>query len=230
MKLSAPVFRLKKQAKRLSRETKAPLHTSLDAVAAREGFRNWGHLSSASSVGTTAADLLTRFAPGEFVLIGARPGQGKTMLAINLAAEAARTGRDAYIFSLEETEKRIAAWTETADRPVAKVNIDTSDEISAAYIVDRLHDAAKRSFIVVDYLQILDQRRDKPPLDEQLALLADFVCRREVTMAFIAQIDRHFEDSGRVVPDLSDVRLPNSVDLGLFAKFCFLHGGTLSIQ
>ena len=38
MKLSAPIFRLKRQARLLSREAQIPLHQALDQVAREEGF------------------------------------------------------------------------------------------------------------------------------------------------------------------------------------------------
>ena len=38
MKLSAPVYRLKRRAKVLAREERIPLHEALDRVAMDEGF------------------------------------------------------------------------------------------------------------------------------------------------------------------------------------------------
>ncbi|MEO0360506.1 MAG: DNA helicase, partial [Pseudomonadota bacterium] len=82
MRLSAPIFKLKREAKRLARERAIPLHEALDRVAAEEGFRSWSHLAaSASASGARpAARILAALRPGEVVLIGARPGQGKTLL------------------------------------------------------------------------------------------------------------------------------------------------------
>src|SRR3546814_16451291 len=61
MKLSAPIFRLKRQAKLLSRETNEPLHASLDEVAKREGCRGWSHLARASSHDRSAPKLMADF-------------------------------------------------------------------------------------------------------------------------------------------------------------------------
>ena len=38
MKLSAPIYRLKRLAKILSRDEGLPLHEALDRIAAQEGF------------------------------------------------------------------------------------------------------------------------------------------------------------------------------------------------
>src|SRR5215470_17176943 len=46
MKLSAPIFILKQQAKALSRSEKIPLHAALDRIANREGFAAWSLLAA----------------------------------------------------------------------------------------------------------------------------------------------------------------------------------------
>ena len=49
MRPSAPIPRLKRRARLRARETGRPLHETLDAVAAEEGFRSWSHLSAAAA-------------------------------------------------------------------------------------------------------------------------------------------------------------------------------------
>lgn len=46
----------------------------------------------------------------------------------------------------------------------------------------------------------------------------------------MSQIDRRFELTDKRVPDLSDVRLPNPIDLSLFDKTCFLHEGDVHFE
>ncbi|TGR60188.1 DNA helicase, partial [Mesorhizobium sp. M2D.F.Ca.ET.223.01.1.1] len=46
MRLSAPVYYLKRQARLLSRGENVPLHQALDRVAAREGFGSWSLLAA----------------------------------------------------------------------------------------------------------------------------------------------------------------------------------------
>jgi hypothetical protein len=46
----------------------------------------------------------------------------------------------------------------------------------------------------------------------------------------LSQVDRAFEDTGRRVPSVSDVRLPNPVDLSLFSKVCFIHESRVSFE
>ncbi|MFK4531760.1 hypothetical protein ABIF90_009741 [Bradyrhizobium japonicum] len=46
MRLSAPIYHLKRKAKRLSREEGIPLHDALDRIAATEGFSAWSMLAA----------------------------------------------------------------------------------------------------------------------------------------------------------------------------------------
>ena len=89
MKLSAPIYILKQQAKALSRKEKIPLHQALDRIASREGFSAWSLLAAKWSSDEPSATLLARLRPGELVLLGGRPGQGKTLLGIGGAMSAA---------------------------------------------------------------------------------------------------------------------------------------------
>ena len=117
MKLSAPIYHLKRKAKRLSREEGVPLHDALDRIAATEGFSAWSMLAAKAAAMTPAIRLFPQFRPGDLVLVGARPGQGKTLMSLELAVEAMKSGHRAAFFSLEYTEKdvldrlRAIAWS-----------------------------------------------------------------------------------------------------------------------
>lgn len=83
---------------------------------------------------------------------------------------------------------------------------------------------------MIDYLQILDQQRNKPALAEQVLALGDFARKSGVVFGFMSQIDRSFDPERKRLPDIGDIRLPNRVDLGLFTKACFLHNGKAQLQ
>ena len=105
------------------------------------------------------------------------------------------------------------------------MTIDTSDEICAAYITTRLARLDRPALAVIDYLQILDQRRDTPPLADQLAALNAHAKASGAILAMISQVDRAFDASGGNLPGLRDIRMPNRFDPALFDKACFLHDG-----
>ena len=234
MKLSAPVYHLKRNAKRLAREKGIPLHDALDRVAAGEGFARWSLLAAKSAAPLSPRDLFALLKPGELVLVGARPGHGKTLLSLELTVEAMKAGGRGAFFSLEATQRDIEKsfrtigvdWTDF--RPL--FDFDSSDAICADYIISKLASAQHGTFVVVDYLQLLDQKREKPALMIQVQALRSFAQARGLIIVFISQVDRSFDPARKPLPDLADVRLPNPLDLSLFGKTCFLHDGQIQLR
>ena len=232
MRLSSPIYTLKRHAKLLARDNDVRLHEALNQIAKKEGFDSWSHLASNYSKATPATKIIKQLCSGDMVLIGGRPGHGKTLLGLELIALAKEVDRTGYVFTLDYNESDV--WDrieelgfdpEGFERPV----VDTSDNICAAYIIEcfaKTHDA----LIVVDYLQLLDQRRSNPPLDEQVRALKAFACERGAIVVMISQIDRAFELSSIGLPGVDDIRLPNPVDLSLFNKRCFVHEGKVQIE
>lgn len=55
MSLSAPIYRLKRRAKLLSREAGIPLNQALDRVAIEEGFQRWSLLVARNQAQSAAA-------------------------------------------------------------------------------------------------------------------------------------------------------------------------------
>ena len=202
-------------------------------MAVEEGFGSWSLLSAKAGKHPAKA-LLSQLEPGDLLLIGARPLQGKTLLSVELAIEAMRQHHLAMFYSLDLTTDALGGcFTNVGakrDSYAERFHFDGSDEISAAYIIEQSAEALRGTLIIVDYLQLLDQRRDTPPLQEQVRALRDHAAKRALIIAVIAQIDRAYDASRKPCPDVSDVRLPNAVDLNLFTKCCFLHGGEMRIH
>src|SRR5258705_3425225 len=105
MKMSAPLYHLKRQAKLLSRAENIPLHEALDRIARQEGFGGWSLLAAKVTASAPAEKLFARLAPGDLVLVGARPGQGKTLMSLELAVQAMKSGSRGAVFTLEDTGK-----------------------------------------------------------------------------------------------------------------------------
>jgi replicative DNA helicase len=234
MKLSAPLYHLKRKAKLLSRAENIPLHEALDRIARQEGFRGWSLLTAKASVIAPAEKLFARLVPGDLVLVGARPGQGKTLMSLELAVQAMRSGSRSIFFTLEYTERdmldRFRAIGAERDDFSGLFEFDSSDDISSDYIAKRLANAPRGTLVVVDYLQLLDQKRENPELMFQVRALQSFARDRGLIFVFISQIDRSYDPSMKPCPDLDDVRLPNPLDLRLFTKTCFLSNGEVRFR
>lgn len=232
MHLSHPVFRLKRNARRMSRDLSIPLHEALDRIAIAEGFKGWSHLAAAQPALSPADRILNQIAPGELVLLGARPGQGKTMLGLELAARAAHHGRAGCFFTLDyharDVQDRIAGLGVDPAGP-APILIDTSDDITAGHVIARLAAVEGAALVVIDYLQLLDQKRSNPDLPSQIGALKAHARATGAIHILISQIDRSFDLSGRDMPELRDIRQPNPFDLTAFDRICMLHEGQIRI-
>ena len=234
MKLSAPIYHLKRQARLLSRQENIPLHQALDRLAFKEGVSGWSALVAKASAAAPAAKLFARLSPGDLVLVGARPGQGKTLMSLELAVEAMKSSNRSVFFTLEYTEKDLRDRFRDLCVDLAQFDhlfeFDNSDVISAEYIAKTLASAPRGTLVVVDYLQLLDQRRENPELAIQIGMLKSFARERGLIMVFISQIDRSYDPSAKPCPDIRDVRLPNPLDLALFNKTCFLNQGEVRFR
>src|SRR5262249_59351051 len=103
MKLTAPIFVLKQRAKALSRKDGIPLHAALDRIANSEGFSAWSLLAATLANDAPSEHLFAQLVAGELVLIAARPGHGKTRLALDWAVRSMERGNSAAFFTLDLT-------------------------------------------------------------------------------------------------------------------------------
>ena len=233
MHLSAPIYRLKHQAKLIAREHNLALHAVLDRVAQQEGYASWSLLAAKEKHRSPSKILMQELNPGDLVLLGARQGQGKTLLGIEYLIAAMRSGAAGAMFTLEytraEVDKLLVSLGEVPEDFNALFSFYDSD-ISAGYIQTQLAEAPIGTVVLVDFLQIMDQKRDHPPLADQIIALRNFGRERGLIIVCIAQIDRNYAAAEKPVPELSDVRLPNPVDLTLFNRTCFLQSGEVVLS
>lgn len=234
MRLSAPIYRLKRQAKLLSREGSVPLNEALNRIAKQEGFQSWSLLSARHAESSPATKILAALIPGDLVLLGARPGHGKTLMGLELIVESIKSGNQAAFYSLEYSEndvaERFAALGADITASDDALTFDTSDEICAEYIVRQLSATPRGTVVVIDYLQLLDQNREKPILASQVSALKSFADRAGLIVIILSQIDRSYDPSTKPLPDMADVRLPNPLDLSVFTKTIFLNNGDVNLR
>ena len=152
---------------------------------------------------------------------------------LETAVAAMRDGKQSWFFSLEYGPEEISRTFTAIDEQMSefedRFRFDCSDDICATYIIACLADAPAGTVVIVDYLQLLDQRRLHPDLAAQIADLRAFAAERGLILLFVSQIQRQFDPQSKPVPDLTDVHLPNPLDLSMFSRTCFLHEGELEI-
>jgi replicative DNA helicase len=233
MKLTAPIFILKQHAKTLSRKEKIPLHQALDRIALRQGFNSWSLLAAKAASERPSERFLDELHAGDLALIASRPRQGKTLFSLKLAIETMTRGNRAAFFTLEFTQADVAKCFEIMDEKVSNFSdrflIDDSDQICAAYIATRLASAPAKTLVIIDYLQLLDQKRVNASIADQIQRLKAFARERQLIIVCLSQIDRRYDASKQPFPGFGDVRLPNHLDIGLFDHACFLNGGSLQL-
>lgn len=232
IKLSMPAYQLKSKAKKLKKEQGLTMTEALNQVAKAEGYSSWSLLYSKAKeiYPQSREEILDYLNPGDLMLIGSRPGLGKTTFTLQILAQARQEKIKSYFFSLEYTLKDVAEKMASINESIGMQNeflkFDFSDEICADYIIQvTKDDLPKGSIIAIDYLQLLDQDRSKANLQEQVLQLKQYAKEMGCILLFISQLDRSFESKGVERPGLDDVRLPNPLDLNLFNKTMFLHNG-----
>ncbi|TIP18308.1 MAG: DNA helicase, partial [Mesorhizobium sp.] len=150
-----------------------------------------------------------------------------TLMSLELAVAAMKQGSRAVFFTLECMHADILdRFRDIGVDPAVFDHLfefDNSDAISATYIIEELGSAPRGTLAVIDYLQLLDQKREDPELMVQIRALRSFARERGLVLVFISQVDRSYDASRKPFPDLDDVRLPNPLDLSLFDKMCFLN-------
>ena len=174
--------------------------------------------------------------PGELTVVAARPGQGKTSLALQMAAHAAESGRVVYFASLEMGRNELALKRLCAVAGVSSMRVRTGDinayersrimQAAQSVAVDNfhLHDwAAIRPFdiqraarrvgaeiIFVDYLQIVTAPDATKKRYEQVGDISRQlkIIAREMNIPVVAccQIGRQAEQGKESRPMLSQLR------------------------
>lgn len=230
MKLSSPIHVLKSQAKQLKSGQLISMAQALKQVANREGYGSWSLLQSKNSnpFPDSYDEVLEFFNKGDLVLIGARPSMGKTSFSIGLFVQAIQKRQAKnYYFSLAEVHRDVAGRMAIYDENLGSNNeffeLDYSNEINADYIIQKTATTISNgSLIIVDYLQLLDEKRSNPPLQGQVEKLKQFAKERGCIVIFISQVRREVENQIDKKPTLSDIRLPNPLDLKLINKVILL--------
>ena len=103
------------------------------------------------------------------------------------------------------------------------LNIRTSDDICADYISTIISRHKRPAFVVIDFLQLLDQKRENPDIETQVGQLANLARASSSKVVVLSQIDRSFDQKNANLPTISNIRMPNTLNVAHFGKTCFIH-------
>jgi len=138
--------------------------------------------------------VLVGLGEGDLVLVGARPGMGKTSFAMNIACNMAKHGKTVAVFSLEmsktqlvgrllSSEGRIDSYKlrtgelsqddfkrlsmSTTMLSATNIYIDDTSDVTVSQMKAKLRRLKNLSFVVIDYLQLMqaDKRIDNRVLE-----------------------------------------------------------------
>lgn len=112
------------------------LEVGKGVVSTKEALKEWiEHLSTAhersgSGLSTGFAqldDITLGFKPGELIILAARPGQGKTVFALQIAGHAVKAGHGVLFFSLEMQTRELISRLVSCQSGTMFRNIQTGD-------------------------------------------------------------------------------------------------------
>ena len=108
--------------------------------------------------------LLGGLRPGTLNVIAARPGMGKTSLAVQIAYNMAYSGKRVAFFSLEMSEKYIKDRIHKAFGKNNELPIDIYDNgfVSAGYICEKVKTLGSVDAVFIDYLQLMRPKTVAP--------------------------------------------------------------------
>ena len=164
------------------------------------------------------------FQPSDLIIIGGRPGLGKTSLALNVVWHAAVTAhKTCAVFSLEMTElqvvQRLISMTAEIDGNRMRRGRLSEKEFesinSASNQLQRLQADRGLDLVVVDYLQLIEGAGDDEGRVQEVAVitraLKSIARELEVPLVALSQLSRQIETRG-TEPMLSDLRESGSIE------------------
>ena len=227
------------QAEDVFRELGGPAHKGLswDQLVAK--WREWRADEKSKAIPTPWGDingmLNGGFRPGQMIIVGGRPGAGKSVSGLNVALDAAENGHKVTVFSVEmdapEVASRLLAagsWSPQSEIMAGKMQRETHERVEdyisarkglplelvddAQITVEQVvaHCRLRRpELIVVDYAQLIAPSNAKAPREQQVAHITRSlkVAAKQLQMVVVvaAQLNRGAADAARV-PLISDLR------------------------
>lgn len=187
-------------------------------------------------------ELTGGFRPGELILLGARPGMGKSSFALKLVEKAGlQEHRSCLFLSLERQESLLvrdlyslhSGFFHGHERRGTEIEafrkehiengpvlIDDNPVFDLDELISRLTNYSELKLIVIDYLQLLAR-----PIDMQycLTILKTVAMKLSIPIIVLSQIDRNPDTRADKRPLLSDLRWINTKHMYIVDQILFLY-------
>ena len=194
------------------------------------------HPGETTGVKTELVDLdkiLNGLQKSDLILLAARPSMGKTALALNIATNAAASGKVVAIFSLEMSKGQLGERILSSQSGVNSFNLKTGslsdndmnslidatinlekqkmyiDDTAGATLMDGL------DLVVIDYLQLMQggrQENRQQEISEISRSLKALARELDVPILALSQLSRSVEMRAEKKPQLSDLRESGSLE------------------
>ena len=227
------------------REQKSFLHIRDGIYSVFENLRNLSEDPNRFRGIQTGFDALDKVIIGmnksDLILVGARPGMGKTAFTMNIATNVAAAGKTVAVFSLEMSADQLISrmlaseaqvpshamrtgeitdWTPLAyaSNKLAETNmiIDDTPGISVGQIKSRLRRVKDLGLVVIDYLQLMQSDTQTANRVQEVGEISRglklLAKELDVPVICCAQLSRSPESRPDKRPMLSDLRESGSIE------------------
>ena len=214
----ATVAWMESQLLDLSGIRKDGLKTMRDAFESLR-TRRVDNQEAALKTGFTDIDQAIKLLPGKLIILGARPGMGKTAIVVQFMRHVAETVGYCLYVSLEaedwEVAERLDHYAASEDLPIliSETEFEFVKICSLIRMTVRKH---RVKLVVIDYLQLMELPNSRLQSEEKIAEMSKMLKRLaktlKITIVACVQLNRELEKRDDKRPRTSDIRGSGAIE------------------
>jgi replicative DNA helicase len=169
--------------------------------------------------GFSEIDEIVKLMPGKLIILGARPGMGKTALVVQFMRHVGETTGHCLYVSLEmpdtEIAERLEQYRNAEDLPI----LISDDEFEFTKICSMIRMTVRRyrvKLVVIDYLQLMEMPNSRLQSEEKIAEMSKTLKRiaktLKITIVACVQLNRELEKRDDKRPRTSDIRGSGAIE------------------